>query len=616
MGVINILDESVSNIIAAGEVVENPASMVKELIENSIDSGADMIRLSVANSGRYVKIVDNGSGMDRDDLYLCIERHATSKIKSKSDIFQVTTYGFRGEALASIASVSRVYIASRTEKNELGHSINVNAGKIVKSQELSKNIGTEIEVKDLFFNTPARMKFLRKKATEYSKIRDIVLKEALANYNISFSLVLDNKETIKTSGKGIQNTILELFGRTALKNLMEFQNGFIGNGNLLKSSKDYIFTYVNGRYVKSKIIEKAVIDAYYTKLMKGKYPFSVIFLEIDPGDMDVNVHPSKKIIKFSNNNRVYNLIRGAVEERLYEDDRENTPLVEVEEKENNFFNVEEFQDLSIKEKQGEQKNFKDEVLKTSSQALLKEEKTFVPYNTEKPDPQGVHSEASDETTPVHNEVYEESSVSSHDEVSEESAGYKTESVKNNRVIGQLNNMYILVESENGLEIYDQHIVHERILYEELKENYYNRKVNSQNLLVPLKFELDYSEKKLVEENLDLFTDFGFEIEEFGENEILIRAVPVFDFRSSVEDTFSYMLSEINKEMKQLDFREKVIISMSCRNAIKAGEKLKTDEMELLIQRLHAIGKYTCPHGRPIILRMPYVELEKRFGRRK
>ena len=604
MGVINILDESVSNIIAAGEVVENPASMVKELIENSIDSGADMIRLSVANSGRYVKIVDNGSGMDKDDIYLCTERHATSKIKNKSDIFQVSTYGFRGEALASIASVSKIYIASRTEKNELGHSINVNAGKIVKSQELSKNVGTEIEVKDLFFNTPARLKFLRKKTTEYGKIRDIVLKEALANYNISFSLVLDNKETIKTSGKGIQNTILELFGRTVLKNLMEFQNGFIGNGNILKSSKDYIFTYVNGRYVKSQVIEKAVVDAYYTKLMKGKYPFSVIFLEIDPADMDVNVHPSKKIIKFSNNNKVYNLIRGAVEDKLYEDDRENTPLVEIEEKQNNFFTVEEFQDLGIKEKEGEHKNFKNEVLRTSSQALLKEERSFVPYNQEKPDLQEFHSEKQDEEIPVHNEV------------SEETSEYKTQSVKSSRVIGQLNNMYILVESEKGLEIYDQHIVHERILYEELKEDYYNRKINSQNLLVPLKFELDYSEKKLVEENLDLFMDFGFEIEEFGEKEILIRSVPVFDFRSSVEDTFSYMLSEIKKELKKLDFREKVIISMSCRNAIKAGEKLKIDEMELLIERLHTIGKYTCPHGRPIILRMPYVELEKRFGRRK
>lgn len=604
MGVINILDESVSNIIAAGEVVENPSSMVKELIENSIDSGANMVRIYIENSGRYVKIVDNGSGMDKDDLYLCTERHATSKIRSKVDIFQLTTYGFRGEALASIASVSKVYIASRTAEKETGHSITVNAGKIVKSEEVSKNVGTEIEVKDLFFNTPARLKFLRKKSTEYTKIRDIVLREALSNYDISFSLVLEGKETVKTSGRGIQNTLLELFGKNVLKNLMEFQYGFVGNGNLLKSSKEYIFTYVNGRYVKSQIVEKAVVDAYYTKLMKGKYPFAVVFLEIDPSEVDVNVHPSKKIVKFSNNGRVYNLIRRAVEEKLYEDDRENTPVVESEENENNFFTLEEFKSIGVNKKEEAQVNFKDEVLKTKTQPLLNEKRSFE-----------VHDEKKPETTSYHEKVLPESTFTAVS-VAEDEPVYAKESVRENRVIGQLNNMYILVEGLDGLEIYDQHIVHERILYEELKDSYYKHGIASQSLLVPLKLELDYTEKKLVEDNLELLLEFGFELEEFGEKEMLVRAVPVFDFRSSIEDTFNYMLSEIKNDMKQLDFREKVIISMSCRNAIKAGEKLKNDEMELLIGKLHKIGKYTCPHGRPIIIRMPYLELEKRFGRRK
>ena len=323
MGKIKILDESISNIIAAGEVVENPASMIKELVENSLDAGADSVKIEVFNGGKDVKIADNGSGMEKNDILMSVERHATSKISSKDDIFNLSTYGFRGEALASIASVSKMTISSKTDEFPTGHKMSAYAGTIRNVEEVSRNTGTEIEIRDLFYNTPARKKFLRKESTEYNKIRDIILKEALINYNVAFSLSFDGKSSIKTSGKGIENVILELFGKNILKNLKKFEYGYLGTVEILRSSKDYIFTYVNKRPVKSNVIERAVIDGYYTKLMKGKYPFALIFFEIDPKEIDVNVHPSKKIVKFSNEKIIYSQVKTAINDFFYVEEREN-----------------------------------------------------------------------------------------------------------------------------------------------------------------------------------------------------------------------------------------------------------------------------------------------------
>lgn len=630
---IKILDESVSNIIAAGEVVENPASMIKELIENSLDAGATFIKITVSSSGRNVKISDNGRGMSEGDLFLCIERHATSKIASKEDIFNLRTYGFRGEALASIAAVSKLQLSSKQEEDKTGHRIFVNGGKVTNAVEEARIRGTEIEVKELFFNTPARLKFLRTKNTEYTKIRHVILTEALANYNVAFSLTLDGKESLRTSGKGVRNTIIELFSAKTLKNVNEFSLGFLGNMNILKSNRDSIYTFINGRYVKSKIIEKAVIDSYYTMLMKGKYPFAIIFLEIDPKEIDINVHPSKKIIKFSNDTKVYSLVKNAAEERLYKTEEESRVSVDIYDKleqniesnlypedavvevaENQTENVSEIESIDkllIKsnEKQVEPVSFKSEVLKT-------EKKSFPEIK------QNMHSKSSNHDKdgtiykkPIKNEKKFEKQV-----VMEEKVEYKISKEKNLtserefKILGQLNNMYIVVEGKNSMELYDQHIVHERILYEELKQKHYSTELASQNLLIPVKIEVDLSEKQIVLENISVFQEFGFEIEEFGDKEFLIRAVPVFDFRESIQETFFYMLEQL-KEYSRKDIRESIIISMSCKNAIKAGEKLEMEEIRILLTKLHKIGKYTCPHGRPIIVRLPFIELDKKFGRK-
>ncbi|MGL5124901.1 MAG: DNA mismatch repair endonuclease MutL, partial [Fusobacteriaceae bacterium] len=272
MGDIRILDESVSNIIAAGEVVENPTALIKELIENSLDAGSTEIKISVKNGGRDVEIIDNGKGMIKEDLLLCVERHATSKIQKKEDLFNLNTYGFRGEALSSICSVAKVKISSKKEIEKIGNSITISAGKITSLKEVEKNVGTEIEIKELFFNTPARLKFLRKTGTEYSNIKDVVIQEALANEKVAFNLLIEGKESIKTTGSGIENAIVQIFSGNILKNLIKCKCGYIGNSSIARASRDSMFVFVNKRMVKSRTVENAVLDAYYTKLVKGKYP--------------------------------------------------------------------------------------------------------------------------------------------------------------------------------------------------------------------------------------------------------------------------------------------------------------------------------------------------------
>ena len=674
MGYIKILDEKVSNIIAAGEVVENPASMIKEMIENSLDAKATMIKIEVFKSGTDVKVSDNGIGMDKDDTLLSVERHATSKIKEKEDVFNLSTYGFRGEALSSIAAVSKLTITTRSENSPVGYRIGCYGGVVRKFEEVSRNVGTEMEVRDLFYNTPARRKFLRKMSTEYGKIRDIVLKEALSNSNVAFSLELDGKSTIKTSGKGIENTILELFGKSVLKNFKKFEYGYLGNVEILRSSKDFMFTFVNNRYVKSATIERAVIDGYYTKLMKGKYPFAIIFYNADPKEIDVNVHPSKKIVKFSNDKIVYNEIKSAIDDFFYYNDRENwQPNIDLIKK-----------NININENIAVEKDdlFSDDILKGKNQKILSLETFDGKENSEKLEGEngftGGNLEKNDEK-----ENSNKKNDSSLDEIWKKMNGNLNEIVENNvenlqnvensnlvksdkdkknwdeksnfrnyekfsgeknsnginenteneyykvgtfekhigkqvhyDILGQIFDTYILVRKDEELEIYDQHIIHERILYEELKEKFYNKKIESQHLLLPLKMEVTVIEKNIIFENIDVFQNFGFDIDEFSENEIVIRAVPAFDFRDSIENVFLQLLLDLKNEVEIKDLRENIIISMSCKGAIKAGQKLDISEMQNMVRRIHEVGKYTCPHGRPIIVKLSKNDLDKMFGRKK
>ena len=539
-----------------------------------------------------------------------------------------------------------------------------------------------MEVRDLFYNTPARRKFLRKMSTEYGKIRDIVLKEALSNSNVAFSLELDGKSTIKTSGKGIENTILELFGKSVLKNLKKFEYGYLGNVEILRSSKDFMFTFVNNRYVKSATIERAVIDGYYTKLMKGKYPFAIIFYNADPKEIDVNVHPSKKIVKFSNDKIVYNEIKSAIDDFFYYNDRENwQPNIDLIKK-----------NININENVAVEKDdlFSDDILKGKNQKILSLETFDGKECSEKSEGKNEFLEDSvgksngnkGFTNSEEKKDKEENNLNL-DEIWKKMNGNLDKSVENNvensqniensnlkksekdnrnwsknsnfenyenfnerknsnsvnenteseyykvgtfekhigkqihyDILGQIFDTYILVRKDEELEIYDQHIIHERILYEELKDKFYNKKIESQHLLLPLKMEVTKIEKNIIFENINIFNDFGFDIDEFSENEIVIRAVPAFDFRDSIENVFLQLLLDLKNEVEIKDLRENIIISMSCKGAVKAGQKLDMFEMQNMVRRIHEVGKYTCPHGRPIIVKLSKNDLDKMFGRKK
>ena len=645
MSRIRILDESVSNAIAAGEVVENPTSMIKELIENSLDAGSKEIKLEVWNGGLDISINDSGCGMSKEDLLLSIERHATSKIFTKEDLFNIRTYGFRGEALSSIASVSKMILSSRTEDMQNGTQMNVLGGKVTNLKDIQRNIGTQIEIKDLFYNTPARKKFLRKENTEYLNIRDIFLREALANPSVKFILNIEGKESIKTSGNGIENAILEIFGKNYLKNFSKFSLGYLGNANLFKANRDSIFVFINGRSVKSKIVEEAVIAAYHTKLMKGKYPTALIFLEVEPSEIDVNVHPSKKVVKFANQNAVFDLVKGEIENFFTDDEEFISPYIEaeneveeidkkVENTKNNFLDINDFKDdmqdfsqLSVVAKEDYSKkdytNIKVE--KESFNDINNKMKSFgsAETTTESPINQNEIKENSKNIenfdSSVKRETFDEAKdkyIFNQEDTSRGKIFDDFSSLKNIdfKVIGQVFDTFILVERNGLLEIYDQHIIHERILYEKLKQEYYNHSMSKQNLLVPIRFELDPREKQLALENIEIFSSFGFDIDDFDKNEILLRSIPTMNLRDSYENIFREILDNISKN-KDVDIRENIIVSMSCKGAIKANYKLTIEEMYSMVAKLHEVGEYTCPHGRPIIVKMSLLDLEKLFKRK-
>lgn len=546
MANIKILDENVSNIIAAGEVVENPASMVKELLENSLDANAKNIFISVEDGGTYVKIVDDGVGMEISDIYLSIERHATSKLRTKEDIFNLNTFGFRGEALASISAVSKMTLTSKTNYMKIGHRIIVLGGNIVKTSDTACKTGTTIEIRDLFYNTPARKKFLKKEQTESNNIKDIVSKIALANYNVAIKLEINGKLSISTSGNGMENTIFEIFGKNIFKNLKKFEYGYLGTEEIFRGSKNYIYTYVNSRYCKSNLIERAVIDGYYTKLMKNKYPFAIIFYDVNPSEIDVNVHPSKKIIKFSDDKIVYKQIRTAIEDFFYKDDRKNwTPTSYTE--------------------------------KTKS---INVSENVISDNTKNTYIQSLFSN-----------VEEDKSLDF-------------------EILAQVFDTYIVVKNKESIDFYDQHALHERIRYEELKKRYTENKMTSKKLLIPEIIEFTTSDKDVIINNIDIFKDFGFDIDEISEKEIVVREVPDFELRNTTQNIIKAIIDSLSHNYEIKDIREKIIISMACRSAIMAGQKLKIEEMNALVKKIHEINKFNCPHGRPVISKITKEYLDK------
>lgn len=596
MGLIKILDEKVSNMIAAGEVVENPSSMIKELLENSIDAKSTKIIVSIKNNNRYVKISDNGKGMSKEDLLLSIERHATSKIYTKADLANILTYGFRGEALSSISSVSKIRITSKIKDSEEGSVLNAIGGKITNINNISRDVGTEIEVKELFFNTPARLKFLRKTTTEFRNIKEIFVLEALANPNISLTLLNNNVQILKTSGRGMKNTIFEIFGKNTLQNVVPFSLGYLGNTSLNRSNKDGIYIFINNRPIKSKIIEEALIDGYYTKLMKGKYPFAILFLEIDPKEIDINVHPSKKIVKFSDDDYIYNLVYENVKNELSGDIDFIAPTITPE-------NGKKFLDIN---------NFKKETIKSEPIKLKSLENNFN-YDLTPRDEQDLNLNCADISENENDINFSKNNFSNNKKTDKLE---RVSNVKNNyKIIGQFANSFVIIEKNNVLEIYDQHIIHERILYEKFKNDYKNKNISIQQLLVPIKFSISIKDKEIVENNIELLRNFGFEIDFFGKMDVIIRAVPNIKFLCSIEELFRNIIEDLKNANLRNSLIEDIIIMSSCKKAIKANQPLNNTEIKILLDQFFLLDEYTCPHGRPILMKLTLNDIEKLFNRK-
>lgn len=581
MGVIKVLADNVINQIAAGEVVTRPASCVKELVENSIDANAQHITINIIAAGKkLIEIKDDGCGMDEVDCENAFLRHATSKITSIDDLNYVETMGFRGEALAAISSVSRVEIMTKTENDNLGTFLYLEAGKIKKKEKVAINKGTAIKVMDLFFNTPARLKFLKTNYTEELHIIETVLGIALANIGISFKLITDEKEILFfPKDADLKERIRLYFNKEISDNLIEINNlsdnikvyGFVGKPQISRNDRNAQFLFVNKRNVTSKRLNYAIYDGFSTHLMKGKYPVSFIFIDINPSLIDVNVHPTKAEVKFKDEGKIYNMIKQAVADGLlYSDLSVQQPAI------NSVYDVKKEIENSIKD------YFINEA-DANPQTLFKSKPFEVKHQDKKI------------------------------EVKSDSKEYLYI-----KVIGQLNKTYIIGEDDENLVLIDQHAAHEKVLYEKITKEINNDNVRLQELLIPEIIEVNQHEKKIIQNNISVFKKIGFEIEEFGEKEFKITTHPVI-IRSKaatlfVREAISLLIEKEKAENEEV--LKKIISTLACRAALKAGDELSNQEIEGLLKEYFEISSpYSCPHGRPAIIKISFYELEKMFKRK-
>ena len=646
MGSIHLLDNSLINKIAAGEVVERPASVVKELMENSIDAGATSITVEVNEGGiGMIRITDNGRGIPKDEVKTAFLRHATSKLTSIEDLEDIMTLGFRGEALSSIASVAQVEMVTKTKDSSTGTRIVINGGIVEKEEEAAANEGTVFTMKNLFYNTPARRKFLKKPATEGGYVSEIVNRIALGHPEIAVKYINNGNTIMQTNGSGdLRSAILYIYGKQIASQMLETSyskdgftvEGYAAKPELSRGNRNYENFFINGRYIKSTVVQNAVEDAYKGKLMVGKFPVFVLNLKVPANTVDVNVHPTKLEVRFSDENLIYDIMYNAVTKAL-----KQTELIPVVEWDKPKKVKSEYVQSSIEDIKKPESDFKysDEPVSKSYSAAdgLAEKSDFKEdqkkENTGNPvlsamdklygSDAGIYNENNDKNTKeVKREVIIDTGHTEKvinkpvlTENKEESA--KKPFFNNYRIIGQIFGTYWIIEQNNCMYLIDQHAAHERALYEDFIEKFKTSKISSQQLLQPVAVNLSESEKAIVEENRELLESFGFEIEEFGARTYAVRAVPyVFNAPSNVSFFVDIIDMLADKNMKSIyDTKEDAIATMSCKAAVKGNDRLSYSEAQELIQRLLKLeNPFTCPHGRPTIIEMTRYELEKKFKR--
>lgn len=632
MGQIHIMDEFLSNKIAAGEVVERPSSVVKELVENAIDAGSTSIEVVLEEAGMTsIQVIDNGSGMDEDDALISFQRHATSKIHNEHDLFRIRTLGFRGEALASIASVSKVDLI--TSNGENGIEVHLEGGHVIDKRPGVLRKGTDITVSQLFFNTPARLKYMKTIQTELGHTIDLMNRLALCYPAIAFKLTHHDHVLLQTNGRGdLRQVLAAIYGVINAKKMVHFEgeskdykiDGYATIPEITRASKNYMSIFVNGRWVRHYTIQKAIIDAYHTFLPIGRFPISVIHIEGDPLLTDVNVHPAKQQIRLSKENDLMQLIEAALHKAI----RNSMKAPEIAQKQKkakpsseqiNFwktinYNTTSMPQFNEKPKTEEKQNevdfplsFNQDVLQKESEKGLRVEETWEEIK-----------EAQDVNTLATNNE----EVWSDEEVEEEEEIVPTETPKEPfpelEIVGQIHGTYIVAQSEDGFYLIDQHAAQERIKYEYFKEKV--GEVNAderQSLLLPLTFHYSADEALTLRENKEALEEVGVYLEEFGQNSFVVREHPTWfpkDFESEIiEELIEQVLKERKTDVKKL--REAAAIMMSCKRSIKANHYLDKPQMKRLLQDLKTrVNPFTCPHGRPVIVHFRTYEIEKMFKR--
>lgn len=627
MGKIITLDEGTIGKIAAGEVVERPASVVKELVENSIDAGASRINVEIKNGGiSLIRVTDNGSGIEEDDVAIAFERHSTSKIRHADDITSVQSLGFRGEALASIAAVSHVEMVTRTENRLYATQICLKGGKIEYIKKTGAPVGTSVTVKDLFFNTPARYKFLKKDTTESGYVSDIIYRLALANPGIMFRLSSNGTTVVHSPGDNdLLNTIVSLYGIDIGKSVIEVDYkdelvkiaGYAGKPEISKSNRNFQSVFVNGRYIRSKIVTSAIDEAYKTYLMKNRHAFIVLKIEINPAAIDVNVHPAKMEIKFSDEQAIYRAIYHAVNGALMRGSgiRDasigmiNRSLSEYEIPENRRNIKEEYYSEAIE--RADNIDNKNNNTNTAGRNISlndsQDRQIALDIKYDKHDTPAC-------TTPLVNKD------EMRGQVIKDAAPEKNISIDlmGARIAGKVFSTYILLQKEDYILIIDQHAAHERILYEEIRRKYYNNQSLAQMLVVPVVVNLTHQEMQKLKENERLFNGLGFIFEDFGNNSIIIRAVPYGGYDGGEKELFIQLLDtvDITEGNDYNDVADEALYSIACKAAVKANMNLDDIEIMELVKKLSQLeNPYTCPHGRPTIIKLHKHDFEKLFKRR-
>ena len=635
MARINVLPKEIYQLIAAGEVVERPSSVVKEMIENSLDAGAKNITLEIKNGGStYIRITDDGCGIERDDVRKVFISHATSKISKKDDLNSIGTLGFRGEAMASISAVSKVELLTKAENEEIGTRYEIAGGEELEFDDAGCPNGTTIVVRDIFFNTPARMKILKKDVTEGNQVAGIVDRMAISHPEISFRFIRDGKQVLITSGNGdLKSTVYSVLGKEMSDSLMSVDysfndmriTGFVSKPTASRKSRAGQYFYINNRIVKSKTAMAALEQAYKNTIMVGRFPACVLNIELNPAQVDVNVHPAKTEVRFANEKPIFDLVYYAVKTAI-ENDR---TVKEVEFKENPIYRQESkniYQNNDNKSFQAKFDFFKkkdeppsQQVIKTKPRedfwqveapkpeykiARDEKPKPRVDINIEYEEPEEI-STAKSEDTPKERDIEK---VVITDEKDNENF------IPNFKLIGEAFKTYLIVEIENELYFIDKHAAHERMNFERFKAQ---ATVETQMLLAPVVVNLTKDEFIAISENVELIKKCGFELEEFGESQIIVRAIPSLVDGDSVKDLMLEIAQKLLEHKTDIlpDKIDWIYHSASCRGAVKAGDYTSRQEQEMFVKKLLSMPNIRfCPHGRPVFIKMSKYDIEKQFGR--